>query len=956
MPREHIHFVTGRLAEHALEVDRRAARRRGRLRLHDRRAADHRRRADDARVDRPPLARPGRRDARHPARLLRRRPRAARRSARRRRSSAARATCGGCREFFLPRTAAARLRRLRHRDPRRDQPLPAAVARRNPAARPPSSPATAPTSSTSAAIRATRGPASATRCGRCATPGIASRSTASTRARSQPAVAAGAELVLSVNSTNRDAAADWGVEVVVMPDVPATLEGLDETVDHLARAGVPLRIDPILEPIGFGFAASLGRYLDVRRRYPDAEMMMGIGNLTELTDVDSAGVNVLLLGFCQELAIRSVLTTQVINWARTSVARVRRRPPADAPRRHAPRAAQAPRPAAGDAPRRRGRGNAGRRRSPSSPTQIRDNNYRIYAAEGEVHLVGAELAPARRRSVRRSWSSSATSGPDGGLPKNLDAGHAFYLGYEMCKAATALTLGKTYRQDEAARLGLRDAARSAALPASGRRSADDRRATRRDDAAMTDAALPCRWSSRCPTSSRPSKRSMRLARLPHVVFFDSAARDPRLGRYSFVAADPFAWIERTADDADPLAEVDALLAPVSTRRPRADLPPFQGGVAGLFGLRAGPHARTHPRGAVRRLADARRSRSARTTSCWRSTTSSDRGVDHLAGLPRDRPRRPPRPRRRRASPSSAQLLDAPPRRLRLSAVTTRTLRSAEPSPRSSPSPIPGVTSNLSADAYRAHGPPRRRVHPRRRRLSGQSRPAAALRRPRRRRSTSTCGSASATRRRTPATSTSATAQIASASPECFLTVRDRQRRNAADQGHPRPLAPARGRPVRRRRAARQREGPGRERDDRRPDAQRPVARLHAPTASTSPSSAGWKPTRSCKHLVSVVRGELQPGLHAARPAAGELSRRLDHRRPQGAGDGDHRRAGADRPRPLLRLARLPRLRRRDGREYPHPHDHRRPRLVAAPRRRRHRRPDATPTTSTEKPGTKPAGC
>ena len=80
---------------------------------------------------------------------------------------------------------------------------------------------------------------------------------------------------------------------------------------------MPLRIDPILEPIGFGFAASLGRYLEVRRRYPDAEMMMGIGNLTELTDADSAPINVLLLGFCQELGIRSVLTTQVINWARS---------------------------------------------------------------------------------------------------------------------------------------------------------------------------------------------------------------------------------------------------------------------------------------------------------------------------------------------------------------------------------------------------------------------------------------------------------------------------------------------------------------------------------------------------------------------------------------------------------------------------------------------------------------
>ena len=118
------------------------------------------------------------------------------------------------------------------------------------------------------------------------------------------ATRAGAELVLSVNSTNVEQAADWGVEVVVVPDVPSTLEGFEATLERLAHNGVPHRLDPVLEPIGFGFAASLGRYLDVRRRYPDAEMMMGVGNLTELTDVDSAGVNVMLLGFCQEVGIR----------------------------------------------------------------------------------------------------------------------------------------------------------------------------------------------------------------------------------------------------------------------------------------------------------------------------------------------------------------------------------------------------------------------------------------------------------------------------------------------------------------------------------------------------------------------------------------------------------------------------------------------------------------------------
>ena len=52
---------------------------------------------------------------------------------------------------------------------------------------------------------------------------------------------------------------------------------------------------------------------------PDAEMFMGIGNLTELTEADTTGVTALLIGFCQELGIRNVLTTEVIHWARGAV-------------------------------------------------------------------------------------------------------------------------------------------------------------------------------------------------------------------------------------------------------------------------------------------------------------------------------------------------------------------------------------------------------------------------------------------------------------------------------------------------------------------------------------------------------------------------------------------------------------------------------------------------------------
>ncbi|HMC12449.1 MAG TPA: DUF6513 domain-containing protein [Pirellulaceae bacterium] len=271
-----------------------------------------------------------------------------------------------------------------------------------------------------------------------------------------PAVRAGAELVLSVNSSNREAAKDWGCEVVAIPDDFATLGGLEETVEMLAAAGVRLRIDPVIEPIGCGFAASLGRYLEVRHRFPDAEMLMGIGNLTELTDADSAGINTLLLGFCQELGIRSVLTTQVINWAKTAVREcdLARRLVHHAVRCRIPPKHIEPRLVTLRDPKVHEFGAAS---LAQLAAQIKDNNYRVFAEEGEVHLIGAGLQIADRdpflvfeRLLNPGFGGVAdTHSP----PKNVDPSHAFYLGYEMAKAAIALTLSKEYRQDEALNWG-----------------------------------------------------------------------------------------------------------------------------------------------------------------------------------------------------------------------------------------------------------------------------------------------------------------------------------------------------------------------------------------------------------------------------------------------------------------------------------------------------------------------
>ena len=51
-----------------------------------------------------------------------------------------------------------------------------------------------------------------------------------------------------------------------------------------------------------------------------------------------------------------------------------------------------------------------------------------------------------------------------------------------------------------------------------------------------------------------------------------------------------------------------------------------------------------------------------------------------------------------------------------------------------------------------------------------------------------------------------------------------------------------------------------------------------------------------------------------------------------------------------------RLRRQHGHEHPDPHVHRRPRLGAVPRRRRHRRRLGARSASTRRPGTRPRDC
>ena len=254
------------------------------------------------------------------------------------------------------------------------------------------------------------------------------------------AVRAGAELVLSVNGSNIDVVDDLagtGARVVAIPDFGAGLDTLEPTLARLQAKNVPYLIDAVLEPIGMGFMASLERYAEARRRWPSAEMLMGIGNLTELTAADSTGVNALLIAVCQELGIRAVLTTEVIPWARGAVREVdvARRLMRYAVTHHTIPKHVDDRLVTVKDPEVLTYTDAELRALQAS---ITDPNFRIFADREAITVLNNELF-VRGTDIQAIFDQLHIDEPT----------HAFYIGKELARASLAVTLGKTYRQEGA---------------------------------------------------------------------------------------------------------------------------------------------------------------------------------------------------------------------------------------------------------------------------------------------------------------------------------------------------------------------------------------------------------------------------------------------------------------------------------------------------------------------------
>lgn len=130
---------------------------------------------------------------------------------------------------------------------------------------------------------------------------------------------AGAHYVLSLDETTLGAVDGTTCVPILVPKPHGDLKSLIRAIDKADKKKIKHIADPILDPIHFGFTQSILRYAQLRRLRPKTEMLMGTGNLTELTGADSQGVTAMLLGICSELGIRNVLIVQVSPHTRRTI-------------------------------------------------------------------------------------------------------------------------------------------------------------------------------------------------------------------------------------------------------------------------------------------------------------------------------------------------------------------------------------------------------------------------------------------------------------------------------------------------------------------------------------------------------------------------------------------------------------------------------------------------------------
>ncbi|MCY0868159.1 MAG: dihydropteroate synthase-like protein [Desulfurococcus sp.] len=250
--------------------------------------------------------------------------------------------------------------------------------------------------------------------------------------------------------------------VVLIPGEEAQGQEVLDSLAHTYSTAVEhgfskIILDPILDIPLAGLTRSLERYVKAREMFPKTPLLMGAGNITEMIDADSVGVNALIASMGVEIGVEVYLTTEASVKTRGStrelrraldmclIARREKRPPKDLSinllvlkdkrRKTTPLQLQGIVVEAGE--------RLGFKADPKGffrihvdhdSSRIVVEHYKPGEAAPDYTIIGVDPKAILAEITRMQLAS---------LPD-----HFFYLGYELSKASIALRIGKEYVQDE----------------------------------------------------------------------------------------------------------------------------------------------------------------------------------------------------------------------------------------------------------------------------------------------------------------------------------------------------------------------------------------------------------------------------------------------------------------------------------------------------------------------------
>ncbi|MFW5794770.1 MAG: DUF6513 domain-containing protein [Bacillota bacterium] len=252
---------------------------------------------------------------------------------------------------------------------------------------------------------------------------------------------AGADYLLSINGHNISAVDKNTsfIPVIIPNPEEGNLDSLYDNIKKVKNRGCfDFIIDPILDPVNFGFSDSIFRYLNLSKNKDiKHEKMMGVGNLIELSDCDSTGLNFLAAALAVELDIKYLLTTEA---SFKTIGAVKELDLALRIINYSNQQNSLPNNISDLLLNLKDRKNQNYKRKEIAEIKnsVIDSNYRILNDDKHINIFnGHEIYQGRDINILYNQLSYVN-----------ENSHAFYLGRELQKAYTALKLNKNYRQED----------------------------------------------------------------------------------------------------------------------------------------------------------------------------------------------------------------------------------------------------------------------------------------------------------------------------------------------------------------------------------------------------------------------------------------------------------------------------------------------------------------------------